>query len=242
MPNPDVLGQAARPSALGLRAVRLLAGIEPEALEKIAQQCRWRRYPAGRRITSRDSEDRDVYLIVAGKVRITAYSLAGRQVTYRDIEAGDWFGDLAAIDGLSRSADVDALEEAVTASLTPAQFMALLHENPVVCEHVLRHLAGLVRNLSERIFEFSTLGVQSRVHTELLRMAKEAGVQGNTARLDPAPKHSDIASKVGSYREQVTRELSALTRQGLLQRINRALVITDVARLERIVTEIRRSA
>jgi len=242
MRNPDVTGQAAKPSALGLRGVKLLADIGPEALEAIAQQCRWRRYPAGRRITSRESEDRDVYLIVSGKVRITAYSLAGRQVTYRDIEAGDWFGDLAAIDGLSRSADVDALEEAVMASMAPARFMHLLHEHPVVCERVLRRLVTLVRNLTERVFEFSTLGVQDRVQMELLRMAREAGVQGNTARLDPAPKHSEIASKVGSYREQVTRELSAMAKQGLLQRADRALVITDVARLERILAEVRQSA
>ena len=244
MPNSDVIarGQGAKPSALGLRGVKLLEGIQGEALEALAQQCRWRRYPAGRRITSRDSPDHDVYLIVAGKVRITAYSLTGRQVTYRDMEAGEWLGDLAAIDGQSRSADVDALEETVLASMTPAQFMRLLHDHPVVCERVLRRLVTLVRNLTERVFEFSTLGVQNRVQSELLRMAKEAGVQGNRARLDPAPKHSEIASKVGSYREQVTRELSAMAKQGLLQRSDRALVITDVARLERIVAEVRQSA
>jgi CRP-like cAMP-binding protein len=158
------------------------------------------------------------------------------------MEAGEWFGDLAAIDGQSRSADVDALEEAVLASMTPPQLMRLLHDHPVVCERVLRRLVTLVRKLTERVFEASTLGVQNRVQSELLRMAKEAGVQGNRARLDPAPKHSEIASKVGSYREQVTRELSAMAKQGLLQRSDRALVITDVARLERIVAEVRQSA
>jgi CRP-like cAMP-binding protein len=244
MANPDVVtqGRGAKPSALGLRTFNLLAGMQDDALEALAQQCRWRIFPAGRRVTSRDSQDRDVYLIVSGKVRITAYSLGGRQVTYRDIEAGDWFGDLAAIDGLSRSADVDAIEEAVLASMTPAQFMGLLYEQPVVCERVLRRLVALVRDLTERVFEFSTLGVQNRVQVELLRLAKEAGVQDNRARLDPAPKHAEIASKVGSYREQITRELSAMTKQGLLQRTeDGVLVINDVARLERIVAEVRRS-
>jgi len=244
MPNPSVMtqNQGAGPSVLGLRGVKLLAGIEIGALEALAHQYKWRRFPAGRRVTSRDSQDHDVYLIVSGKVRITAYSLSGRQVTYRDVEAGDWFGDLAAIDGQSRSADVDALEEAVLASITPAQFRQLLHDHPVVCERVLRRLVALVRDLTERVFDFSTLGVQNRVQAELLRMAREAGVQDNRARLDPAPKHSDIASKVGSYREQVTRELSAMAKQGLLQRSERALVITDVARLERLVAEVRQSA
>lgn len=232
----------ATPSALGLRGAKLLAGIGTDALESLAQQCRWRRYPAGQRITSRETPDHDVYLIVSGTVRITAYSAAGRQVTYRDCVAGDWFGDLAAIDGLARSADVDALEDALLASMTPVLFMRLLHEHPMVCDRVLQRLVALVRDLTERIFDFSTLGVQNRVHAELLRLARQAGVQHNSARIHPAPKHSDIASKVSTYREQVTRELSALVRQGLVKRLEGDLVIPDIDRLERIVAEVRRSA
>jgi CRP-like cAMP-binding protein len=232
----------ARPSALGLRGVRLLAGMETPVLEELAQQCRWRRFEAGQRVVSRDAQDHDVYLIVAGKVRITAFSAAGRQVTFRDIPAGDWFGDLAAIDGRARSADVEALEETVLASMTPAAFKRLLHAHPSVCDCLLDRLVSLVRDLTERIFDFSTLGVQNRLHTELLRLAREAGVQDNTARLEPPPKHSDIAGKVSTYREQVTRELSAMAKQGLLRREKGALVIPDVARLERIVAEMRRSA
>ena len=231
-----------RPSALGLRSIKLLAGVPAGYLDDLARECRWRRVLAGQRVISRDAQDHDVYLIVGGKVRITAFSGAGRQVTYRDIATGDWFGDLAAIDGGSRSADVDALEDTLLAAMTPSVFRRLLHEHPVVCDRVLDRLAALVRDLTERVFDFSTLGVQNRVHAELLRLAKEAGVQGNSARIHPAPKHSDIAGKVSSYREQVTRELSAMAKQGLIARSNGALVIPDVARLERIVSEVRRSA
>ncbi len=229
------------PSALGLQSVRLLDGLETAVLESLAQQCRWRRYTAGQRVISREAPDHDVYLIVSGRVRITAFSGAGRQVTYRDIGAGDWFGDIAAIDGRVRSADVDALEDTLMASMTPATFMRLLHEYPAVCDRVLTRLVGLIRDLTDRVFEFSTLGVQNRVHAELLRLAKQAGTGGNTVRLDPAPKHSDIASKVSTYREQVTRELSAMVKQGLLQRSGKCLVIPDVTRLERIVADVRRS-
>jgi CRP-like cAMP-binding protein len=233
---------AAKPSVLGLRGVKLVADVPTASLEALAQQCRWRRVPAGQRVISRDAQDHDVYLIVGGRLRITAFSAAGRQVTYRDIATGDWFGDLAAIDGRGRSADVDALEDSLLASMTPAIYRRLLHDHPVVCDRVLDRLAGLVRDLTERVFDFSTLGVQNRVHAELLRLAKEAGVQGNVARIDPAPKHSDIAGKVSTYREQVTRELSAMAKQGLIERSNGALVVPDVSRLERIVSEVRRSA
>lgn len=228
------------PSAVGLRSVRLLAGIENEKLTTLAQQCHWRRFTAGQRVTSRQTGDRDVYVIVGGKVRITAFSAAGRQITFRDIGAGDWFGELAAIDGRFRSADVEALEDSVLASMQPAVFRRLLHEHPAVCDRVLDRLVSVVRDLSDRVFDFSTLGVQNRVHAELLRLAKEAGIERNTARLEPAPKHSEIASKVSTYREQVTREVSTMVKQGLLQRVERALIIPDVARLEQIVAEVRR--
>ena len=234
-------GGDVRSSILGLRAVSLLAGLETEALEDLAQQSTWRRYVAGQRVISREAHDQDVYIIVSGKVRITAFSAAGRQVTYRDIVAGDWFGELSAIDGRSRSADVDALEDTLLASISPAVFKQLIYRHPAVCDRVLDRFVTLVRDLSDRIFEFSTLGVQNRVHAELLRLAKQAGVQGNRARLDPAPKHSDIASRVSTYREQVTRELSGLAKQGLTQRDGRALVVCDVRRLESIVAAVRRS-
>ena len=224
-----------RPSLLGLRGVSLLAGLDTQALEAIAQQSKWRRCVAGQRVISREAQDQDVYLIVSGKVRITAFSVAGRQVTYRDIGAGDWFGDLSAIDGRSRSADVDALEDTLLASLTPVDFKRLIHQHPVICDRVMDRLVSLVRDLSDRIFDFSTLGVQERVYAELLRLARQAGVRDNSARLDPAPKHSEIASRVGTYREQVTRELSGLAKQGLIKRDGRALVVTDIPRLEGIV-------
>ncbi|HYC47485.1 MAG TPA: Crp/Fnr family transcriptional regulator [Burkholderiales bacterium] len=239
--QPPEKSNALRASTLGLRAVALLADLPASALDAVALRCRWRRCPAGSRVISRDAADNDLYMIVSGRVRVTAFSAGGRQVMYREVGAGDWFGDLAAIDGRTRSADVDALEDTLLAAMGPTVLKELIHAHAGVCDRVLARLTGLVRDLSERVFDFSTLGVQQRVHAELLRLAKEAGVDGNTARIDPAPRHSDIAGKVSTYREQVTRELSVLTRQGLLQRSGRALVVTDVERLQRIVTELRRS-
>jgi CRP/FNR family cyclic AMP-dependent transcriptional regulator len=231
-----------KPSALGLRSMKLLDGLAEEAVDALAQQCRWRRFEAGQRVITREARDHDVYLIVAGKVRVTAFSVSGRQVTYRDIGAGNWFGELAALDGLARSADVDALQETVVASMSPPVFRRLIHEHPAICDQVLDRLVRSVRDLSDRIFDFSTLGVQNRVCAEILRLAREAGIHGNVARLEPAPKHSDIAGKVSTYREQVTREFTAMVKQGLLQRDSGALVIPDVARLERMVAENRQSA
>jgi CRP-like cAMP-binding protein len=231
-----------QPSSLGLRRVALLEGLSDERLESLARECAWRHYRAGQRIISRAAADRDVHLIVSGRVRVTTYSAAGRQVTFRDIDAGEMFGEVAAIDDMPRSADVVALEDALTASMPPAVFRRLLREEPALAERVLRRLASLVRRVSERVIDLSTLGVHQRLHAELLRLAREAGVTRNSARIDPAPKHADLASQVSTYREQVTRELSALARAGILRREGRALVVRDLKRLETLVEEVKSSA
>jgi CRP-like cAMP-binding protein len=237
---------AAKPTALapsihGLKRVRLLEGLPAAALEQLAQQCRWRHIPAGQNVIVRAARDQDVYLIVSGRVRVTSFSAAGRQVTFRDIPSGDWFGDFAAIDGMARSADVIALEDTLVATMSPATFRALLHQHPAMCDRMLHRLVASVRELTERVFDLSTLGVQNRVHAELLRLARQAGINANAARIDPPPTHTEIASQVSTYREQVTRELSALVKQGLLQHEGRAWVIRDVASLEKIVDDVRRS-
>lgn len=231
-----------QPSSLGLRGVALLEGLSAERLEALARACAWRNYEAGQRIISRAAADRDVHLIVSGRVRATTYSAAGKQVTFRDLAAGELFGEVAAIDDMPRSADVVALENALTASLPAAAFRKLLREEPAVAERVLRRLASLVRRMSERVIDISTLGVHNRIHAELLRLARESGVKHNTARIDPAPTHADMASQVSTYREEVTRELSALAKSGIVRRDGRALLILDAKRLETLVEEVKASA
>ena len=220
----------------------MLQGLSEERLEILAAQCVWRTVEPGHVIVARNSHDRDVHFVVSGHVRVTSFSAGGRQVTFRDEEPGEMFGDLAAIDGQPRSADVLALDSVLVASLSPEQFRELVAAETLVRERVLQRLAGLVRLLSERVIELSTLGVQNRIHAELLRLARASGATGAQARIDPAPKHADIASQVSTYREQVTRELSLLTKQGLLAKDGNALVLLDVPKLERMVEEVRSEA
>jgi CRP-like cAMP-binding protein len=236
MPKP------AQPSSLGLRGITLLAGLTPERLEALARECAWRNFDAEQSIISRAAPDRDLYFIVSGRVRVTTYSAAGRQVTFRDFGPGEHFGEVAAIDGLARSADVVGLEGGLLASLPPAALRRLLGEDPALAERLLRDFAKLVRRLSARVIDLSTLGVHQRLHAELLRLARDAGINDNRARIEPAPKHADLASQVSTYREQITRELSVLAKAGVLGKDGRALVVLDVARLQKMVEEVKSGA
>ena len=102
---------------------------------------------------------------------------------------------------------------------------------------MIHHLVRQVRGLTKRVYEFSTLAVQNRIHAELLRLARDHAVADGTARLDPAPTHADIASRISTHREAVTRELSRLAKLGLVEQKGRSLTIKDLDRLERMVAD-----
>lgn len=227
-------------SGFALREVTLLAGLTPAQRDAVAAQCRWQRMSAGDMVLAREdagaaAHGQSVYLVVAGSVRVTTYSAAGRQVTFRDVAAGDWFGEIAAIDGGPRSADIQAITEGLLAVVPRMLFLQLMQQHVDVLEQVLRRLTGLVRSLSQRVIDLSTLGVPQRLQAELLRLAMEAGIEGNHARIAPAPRHADLASAISTYREQVSREMSALQRAGLVCKEPGALIVLDVQRLEALV-------
>src|SRR5687767_11898495 len=226
---------AVRMSALlGLQKVDLFKGLDGYTLREIATQCKWMRCKRNQVVIRRDGTDRDVYFVIAGAVRVGAAAGRGRRIIFRDVPAGDVFGEHSAIDGRARFADVIGQRESLLASMSPEVFRAILANHASVRERLLRRLTGSVRELTGRLLEFGAQPVQSRIWVELLRLARAAGVEANRARIDPAPTHNDIASRVGTSREQVTRELSRLQRQGLLERSGRTLWLRDVAELERL--------
>lgn len=232
--------RAIRASAvLGLQRVDVLKGLDMRTLREIADQCNWTRYKRNQNVIRRDGADRDVYFVIAGLVRVSAEAGRGRQIILRDIPAGELFGEHSAIDGRARIADVLAVRESLLASMPPEAFRAILANHASVREHVLRRLSGSVRELADRLIDFGAQRVQSRVWLELLRLARIAGVQGNASRIERAPTHREIASHVGTSREEVSRELSRLGRIGLVERAGRALVLRDVAALAQLAAESR---
>jgi CRP-like cAMP-binding protein len=221
-----------------IEVIEVLESVSPGDLEALAKRLRWKRYGADQQIISHLDESTDVFLVIEGMVRVTVYSPAGKEVTFRDIEAGEYFGELAAIDGLPRSATVAALTDSLIACMSAEIFWEILRTYPDVAALVLKQLAGSIRALTERVFEFSALAVRNRVHAELLRLAHHHMVGENTAMIRPAPTHAELASRVSTHREAVTRELNHLSRDGLVERQAGALAIHDVERLARLVQNV----
>ena len=222
-----------------LGGISLLSDLPEKALGEISKRCSCRKFATGEQILDRQSDSCDLYFIVEGRARVVIYSFSGREVTFDDREAGDYFGELAALDGEPRSANVVALEETVVAILSQDGFLQMLMTYPQVTVRILKNLAKIVRISTDRIMDLSTLGANNRVHAELLRLAMSNVDDDNMARISPIPIHGDIASRVSTTRETVARVFSDLTREKILQRDRDALVILDVERLTDIVQEVR---
>ncbi|MGB1025203.1 MAG: Crp/Fnr family transcriptional regulator [Rhodospirillaceae bacterium] len=221
-----------------LDPIGMLSEVTPEDRDQISKMCRWKRYEAGEQIIDRQSETRDVFFVVSGSVRVVIYSASGREVTLDDIQAGGFFGELAALDGAPRSASVMAVEPTQVACLPPESFLRVLRDHNSIAINVLNRLTAIVRAATDRIVDLSTLGANNRVQGEILRRATEAGIRDDgSALIKPIPVHSEVASRVSTTRETVARVFNDLARKGLLKREQGALVVVDVDALSIMVSE-----
>jgi CRP-like cAMP-binding protein len=221
-----------------LLGVDIFRSLDKAARASIARHCHTFRYPSHHEVISnRDTSD-DVYFVISGKARATIFSRAGREVAFRDLPAGEMFGDLSAIDGQPRCANVITLEESVVLKMSAPAFQDVLAGHPQVALATLCRLTQLVRDLSDRVVEFSTLGVNNRIHAELLRLAKEYPESRGAVEITHPPTHADIASRVSTRREAVTKELSRLSDMGLIERRGKSLLVHDVGRLRHMIDDV----
>jgi CRP/FNR family cyclic AMP-dependent transcriptional regulator len=227
--------------ARSLEHVGLLQGLGDADRTRLQAECRWRTIARGAEVISAEAGSTEVHFIASGRVRVTFYSPSGREVAFRELGAGTSFGELSAIDGQTRSASVVALDETTIATLSRDRFWRLLRESPEVSANVLRNLAALVRDLSARIVDTTVLTVPQRVRAEIVRLARATGPKGKSALILRSPTHAELASQIGATREAVSRELSRMAGEGLVERRGRDLLVHDVAGLHASIETLRDS-
>lgn len=189
----------------------------------------------GQALLGRGAASNEIYFVLGGSFSVIVYSVSGREVSLRSLSPGDVFGELAAIDGLPRSASVVAESDARVAALAREDFLTFVESSPRTALWLARLLASKVRDMTDRVFELSALNVQARLHCELLRLAK-AGLGSNSPLIiNPAPTHAELASRIGTHREAVTREMRALVQHQVIRAGRRSLEFIDLRRLEHFV-------
>ncbi len=212
-------------STKALRRVSLFAGCGEAELESIGRKIVVRRHPAHEDLLGYLDESSDVYFVLEGKLRATIFSLEGRETIFRDMVAGAYFGELSAIDGQPRSANVVALTDCLVATMTSRDFRSLATSQPSVGEALLKHLTKQVRELTDRVFHLSTWTVKYRLYAELLRLGNYGQTPAAQIVIESFPTHSEIASRISTHREAVSKELSQLSKDGVIKQTGRTMVL-----------------
>ena len=210
----------------------LFSGLDAEDIRDLDARCQWRRLAAGEWVIDYQGAGRDVYFVFSGHARVEIVS-AGREMILRDIKEGEYFGHYSAIDGKPRSAAILAVVDTVVARVTAELFWEMLHRHPSVREGVLKALVADARVSNERAHEHANFDTRRRLVSELLRLSRVTGESRLV--VSPPPTHAELAARISSHREAVTKLLSALERDGLISRGPGAIVLTDAAGLRRIL-------
>jgi CRP-like cAMP-binding protein len=216
----------------------MLRGVPRDVALSLSKRCRWCWFERSQAILHQQDGNREVYFVVRGRACEMYFSLTGREMQLRNLQAGEMFGELSAIDAMPQAAAVVAAERTLTASMPASVFWETMSKYETFAMEVVRGLAGLARMMSCRAIELGTFSVQNRIHAELLRCSRPKANVRNMAVISPMPTHSAFASCIGTHREAVTRELGELTRAGLVEKKKGQLIIRDVAELVAMVTEV----
>jgi len=215
----------------------------PAILAAFSSRAAKRRCREGELILDYEDATDDVYLIVSGAVRVLIRTPNGKEMLLADLSAGEFFGEAAAIDGSTRSANVTATMTSELIVIGRAEFLNAVHATPQVCDRVLHLLVNRIRDLNERMFQRNVLDVRHRLYADLLRLSRprdakggqESGRESAQRILSPPPPHHDLAARIGCRREQVSREISAMESEGLAEKTRGGLVILRPDELARRV-------
>ena len=219
-----------------LSTIKAFNGLDEEVLDRISPLFTRKIIEPPKIILSSGDDSTDVYFIVSGTVRATMYTPSGREVSYQDIHAGNMFGEMAAIDQMQRSTHVVAIENTVLLRLSRNHFIDIISAHPSVGLATLHKVTNVNRFLCERIYEFSALDVNHRIRAELIRLAKDLVADSNgLVTIHNMPTHQELANRLATHREAVTRELNNLEKNSVITKSRNKTLILDKEKLESMV-------
>ena len=137
-----------------LEKVALLRSIERKAREAFEHRCQWRHAHPKEWLLEQNDIGTDIYFLTSGVVRVLITPSPDREIILGDIEAGGYFGEMAAIDGQPRSAGILAITDATIARMPATVFREIIHQYPDVSEQLLRQLVAAhphARSAGQRI-------------------------------------------------------------------------------------------
>ena len=216
-----------------LRRCALFAHVDDPGLTTLAGLMRPRRFRRNEVIFHQDDIGDSLHIVVEGGVKIVLPSQEGDEAIIASLKPGDFFGELALLDGAPRSTTATALEATETLALPRDQFLRLLPEDPRLVTALLRALAGELRRLTGHVEELHFLDLSGRLTMRLVRLARDTDpAASGRVELNWPFTQSDLAAMIGGTRQSVNKLLGLFVDDGLVEIDRETLVIRDLARLE----------
>jgi CRP/FNR family cyclic AMP-dependent transcriptional regulator len=216
-----------------LRQCALFARVDNSRLLGVARSLRRRRFRRNEVIFHQGDVGNSLQIVASGAVKIVLPSAEGEEAIIATLRPGDFFGELALLDGAPHSATATALEPTETLDLPRAAFQALLEQDSELQHALLAGLAAELRRLTGHVEELHFLDLAGRLAMRLARLAREQYPDtAGPVELDWPYTQSDLAAMIGGTRQSVNKLLSSLVEDGLLRIDREMLYINDIEQLE----------
>ena len=214
-----------------LKSVSLFYDLSEKELGYISSRMITKNFETGSLIFMENSEGEKCFFVSEGSVKVTRLSKDGKEVILAMLNKGEFFGEMALLDGESRSANVIALEKTEVLTLNRVDFLSVLEEYPQIAIQLLKEMAHRLRKSDRQIASLSLSDAEKRIALCILRFADEQGVIKNgEVNIPKIPIQQDIANMSGTSRETVSRALNLLEKEKFIRREGRELVIKNYKR------------
>jgi CRP/FNR family transcriptional regulator, cyclic AMP receptor protein len=204
-----------------LSEVPLFAELDDDERAELNARLRRRRYRKGEMIFLRGDLGRDLFLIESGSVKICLTTEDGKEMTLALLGVGEFFGELALLDGDPRSSDAVAMEASTFLLLERSDFLQFVDEHPRVAHRVMAVLSRRLRDNNQLVQDAAFFDIAARLARVILRLADSAGEpDGDAVTINRRLTQIELAGMIGTTRESVNKWLGEYERQGLIERRN----------------------
>jgi len=219
-----------------LAAVPLFAGLDADGLASLTRGMKVRRFRRGETIFHVGDPGDALFIVMGGTIKITLPADTGDEAILATLRPGDFFGELALLDGAPRSATAVAIEPTETYILPRDRFRDLVASEPIMREALLATMAAEVRRLTHHVEELHFLDITGRLASRLARLAAESGatrLSDGGIRLAGPLTQGDLAAMIGCTRQSVNKLLGMFSDDRLIRLERDRIIVLDLEGLER---------
>jgi len=215
-------------------ALNTLSIVDEATIHALRSEAEIRFPNSGQAIISQDDESDHVFIILEGQARVVLLAESGQEIWVDTLKSGDILGEIAALTHVKRSSNILAETGLVLAAYPARTFITLLETHAALGLCLSRILASRVYHTTQRMFALSALSAPGRVYAELLRLSEKKSSDPQRL-IQPTPSLTDLAQRINTTRETVSRAVSGLERRGLLKRTNDGFELIDPDQLSRLM-------